>query len=330
MSNILLSICIPTFNRAVVLKKSIESIVLQKEFDQSVELVISDNCSDDDTYKVVELFQKKYPNVRYNRNDENIGAENNIFKVLRFGNGKFLKLANDYSIFKDGSLKLILDIIKQHESDHSVICFSNKRINLTEEIIDCEDFNEFISKVSYVTTWILCFGIWKTEFDLIINGTFKQYDFPHLDLLLRNLKLGFKPVIFNKLFISNQTLPIQGGYNIFKTFIQNYLDLLSQYVGENQILKSTYIKEKRKLLFDFIYPWYCTVVIDKNKSYNFYHVGFKTYLIRYFNIRDIFVFASITLTYRIKRLLIKFLKKVILKINNKRLIDYIKARINNI
>lgn len=42
----LLSICIPTYNRAEYLEKSLESIIRQSEFhSDDVDVVISDNCS---------------------------------------------------------------------------------------------------------------------------------------------------------------------------------------------------------------------------------------------------------------------------------------------
>ena len=247
MSNILLSICIPTFNRASVLKKSIYSIVSQTEFNELVELVISDNCSDDGTLQVVEEFQKLYPNVKYYRNNKNIGAEKNVFNVLGLGNGKFLKLSNDSSIFNHGSIKSIIDIILNYQLKNSVIFFSNKCNIADEDITECKNIDEFVAKASYWVTWMLCFGIWKTEFDLLKKEKFKEYNFPHLDLLLRNLELGHKPIVIcNKLLLSPQPLSEKGGYNLFETFTQNYFTILSQHIGENKISKLTFESEKKK------------------------------------------------------------------------------------
>jgi acetyltransferase-like isoleucine patch superfamily enzyme len=317
MSKILLSICIPTYNRSTVLEKSIISIVSQKEFDQSVELVISDNCSDDDTLVVVEEFQKVYSNIKYYKNDENIGAEKNVFKVLSLGKGKFLKLANDYSLFNDGSIKSLIDLIIKYESTESVIFCANSCIVTEHELTECHNFNEFISKTSYWITWLLCFGIWKTVYDTLIKGTFKENNFPHTDLLLRNLNLGYKPVIYNKLIFTIQPLTSKGGYNIFEAFIPNYLNLLKQFVGKNQILKSTFKLEKSKLLQYFIFPWYCKVVIDKKSDLIFKTKGFKTYLIKYFGVRDIAIFTYKTLKYKTtekqKFMLFRRIKKIIIK-----------------
>ena len=48
----ILSICIPTYNRAESLRTSLQQYVSCKGFDESIEIVISDNASTDDTRKV--------------------------------------------------------------------------------------------------------------------------------------------------------------------------------------------------------------------------------------------------------------------------------------
>ncbi len=299
MNDILLSICIPTYNRSCILKKSINSIVSQNEFNYLVELVISDNCSDDDTVQVVEKFQKEYPNIKYSRNNENIGAEQNIFKVLSLGEGKFLKLANDYSIFNDGSIKSIISIILKCQSTNSIIFFTNKNISTREEITECKNFDDFINKASFWITWALCFGIWKKDYDILIKGTFKEYNFPHLDLLLRNLELGYKPVICNILIFNNQPLSSKGGYNLFETFIQNYLTLLHEYIGDKKIAKKTYEEEKIKLLYNFIYPWYCKIIIQHDKNFTFDYKGARKYLHKFYDFRSVTIFYFKTIKFKL-------------------------------
>jgi glycosyltransferase involved in cell wall biosynthesis len=58
----LLSICIPTFNRAYILEKTLHSIVSQKIFQDTneIEVIVSDNCSSDNTFEIVNKYIKKY------------------------------------------------------------------------------------------------------------------------------------------------------------------------------------------------------------------------------------------------------------------------------
>ena len=75
----LLSICIPTYNREKYLQECLESIIHQEGFNtEDIEIVISDNASQDNTTQLVETYKAKYPNIKYFRNVENIGAIRNV------------------------------------------------------------------------------------------------------------------------------------------------------------------------------------------------------------------------------------------------------------
>ena len=85
----LLSICIPTFNRCEYLSESLNQLLPQIEpFKDVIEILVSDNCSDDKTEEVVNCFiEKKSLNIIFNRNDRNIGADNNIDKIKECNKG---------------------------------------------------------------------------------------------------------------------------------------------------------------------------------------------------------------------------------------------------
>lgn len=72
---ILLSICIPTFNRTGLLEQSLRSITSQfqnKKVDSSSEIIISNNNSKDETEQMVRKFQKHCKHIRYFKNSKNI------------------------------------------------------------------------------------------------------------------------------------------------------------------------------------------------------------------------------------------------------------------
>lgn len=69
-----ISVVIPTFNRADMLAKAVESVLAQTDVD--LEIIISDNCSEDNTQAVVANFLHD-PRVRYFRNDHNLGMVGN-------------------------------------------------------------------------------------------------------------------------------------------------------------------------------------------------------------------------------------------------------------
>jgi abequosyltransferase len=63
MKKPLLSICIPTYNREKYLKSAIESVLSQADEKNRnlIEICISDNCSKDNTEKLVKTFAKTAP-----------------------------------------------------------------------------------------------------------------------------------------------------------------------------------------------------------------------------------------------------------------------------
>jgi len=111
-SEILLSICIPTYNRAGYLEKALESIVTQNSFNNTkIEVLVSDNASEDNTQDIAYKFQTKYPNIIYTRNPTNVGAERNIFKLLSSAKGDYIFLLTDDDILLPFALSKLMTII---------------------------------------------------------------------------------------------------------------------------------------------------------------------------------------------------------------------------
>ena len=66
-----LSICIPTYNRALLLKECVESF-LPEAVKYDIPIFISDNASSDNTKDVVEKLREVYPDIIYSRNQSTI------------------------------------------------------------------------------------------------------------------------------------------------------------------------------------------------------------------------------------------------------------------
>jgi glycosyltransferase involved in cell wall biosynthesis len=100
-NDLLLSICIPTYNRSKELKKTLQ-LLLENSF-KNLEIIVSDNASSDDTSDVVKEFND--PRIRYYRNDVNYGATFNIIKVLEYALGEYVVyLSDEDNLFIDNIL----------------------------------------------------------------------------------------------------------------------------------------------------------------------------------------------------------------------------------
>ncbi|PKP61386.1 MAG: hypothetical protein CVT88_00190 [Candidatus Altiarchaeales archaeon HGW-Altiarchaeales-1] len=118
MNQKLVSICIPTWNMADELKKTLKSIIPQAlELKNDVEICISNNGSTDNTKDVVMKFKEKYPDliIKYRENKENLGLDRNLIKVVDLADGKFAWLFGDEEIVENG-LKEVVEFIRDNNS----------------------------------------------------------------------------------------------------------------------------------------------------------------------------------------------------------------------
>ncbi len=104
-----LSLCIPTFNRALSLDNCLHSIVISAYYvDFDFEVIVSSNCSTDDTDTVVSQYTSTLPLV-YSKNSENLGIPQNFLKVVSLAKGEFVWLIGDDDLLLPNSL---LDLFK--------------------------------------------------------------------------------------------------------------------------------------------------------------------------------------------------------------------------
>lgn len=106
------TIMIPTYNRSSFLKMAMESVLQQKGV--SFELLVSDNCSPDDTKEVVKGFRDK--RVRYIRNKKNLGYKDNAISCFARASGKYLfMLSDDDFILDENTLSDILKVMRKYK-----------------------------------------------------------------------------------------------------------------------------------------------------------------------------------------------------------------------
>jgi len=112
MPDILLSICIPTFNRAGFLQKCLTSVMNQVTEEMPVEIIISDNCSNDNTQDVIMNFSA-HPKVRSYRQNENMGAIKNCLKLIKeYSKGEFCWIIGDDDYIIKGGIEAIVSILQ--------------------------------------------------------------------------------------------------------------------------------------------------------------------------------------------------------------------------
>ena len=126
MKDVLLSVCIPTYNRWYSIGSVIENVCQQAESSNLIDIVVSDNCSTDSTEALVKQLQKKHKIINFHRNPHNIWPMRNISKVMNLWDWLYLWWLWSDDLICKWWLKKSIDIIKKYNPDIIVHTYLHK------------------------------------------------------------------------------------------------------------------------------------------------------------------------------------------------------------
>lgn len=216
MNNILLSICIPTYNREKYLRELLDNIFhqLNNIKDSNVEICVSDNASTDNTQQMVFQYQKTYTNINYFRWDKNMGADNNYLKVVEIAHGAYCWLFGSDDMISNGGIAKILSEIKENHDIYlvnNIVCDINmtplKKPEIIKHSIKSKIFNfETDDKLLYylqslnnsmgIFTYLSVIIVKKQQwslikFDISFIGTAYAHSYILLSMLKNNITLKY-------------------------------------------------------------------------------------------------------------------------------------------
>lgn len=229
MNKPLLSICIPTYNRAEYLKATLENITSDEAFGPEIEVVISDNASTDYTHKIVETFTSKYKNIHYFCNETNI-KDSNFILALNRGKGLYRKLSNDTLHYMPGALSKMLKHIHAYNPSKPIFFYNNIYFANNDCQVDTINLSTFIDSVAYYIGWIANFGLWESDLDCV--KPFPKYtnlQFVQVAWTLEIIKKHqHSKIIFGEFYKTIEPTK-KGSYNLFKVQISNLFTILRDY-----------------------------------------------------------------------------------------------------
>lgn len=124
MSKFFLTIGIPTFNGANTISDTLESLVAQFDDDilETVEVVVSNNGSTDDTTDVVKKYLEKYPdNIKLIDNEStHLALDGNLINIFDNCSGEYVWIMSDDDAFEMGALRRVKEILLKN-ADVSVV-----------------------------------------------------------------------------------------------------------------------------------------------------------------------------------------------------------------
>jgi len=198
----LVSIIIPTCNRAQMLSRAIDSALRQTY--QNIEIIIVDDCSRDNTYEIVHNYLNKDKRIVYFRNEENRGAAYSRNVGIERSQGSFLAFLDDDCEYLPEKIEEEINLMHSLALTPSII-YSNMWIekentttplslNIKNKLLAPKDI--FCCRYSFLepTSWLCKENIIKRMNGFDINA----YCYDDMDLLTRIILSGEKIYFLNK------------------------------------------------------------------------------------------------------------------------------------
>ncbi len=225
----LLSICIPTYNRASYLKNCLDGIVAQFgeiPVKNLVEIVISDNASEDNTKEIVEKFQRDFTNIKYFKNETNLGLDENIIQSVVKASGKYCWNIGDDDLIQNGTLKFIVDFLSKNEVSLLTVAF-HPFIDIKKSLLPIPSIPESAIELSTSPEEFYkkghcqgILGIFIFNRDLYLKVDRKNYEpfWPYYEIILKMLpgsQLKMAYLNYPVLFIGQDYRWNTGGNTLF-------------------------------------------------------------------------------------------------------------------
>jgi len=267
------SVAIPTYNNSKFLNKQLEIIFnnLKKiKLKNFLEVVISDNCSNDDTQSIVKKFKKKIKHVNslklnYHKNPINLGYPKNFINLTKILNGEYVIFLSDDDL---PGKKFYIKLFKKFKNlkENKLFFFSIDRINQYSK----KYFN--ISKFSHVLNRGAAFsGVMLKKNEINIKG-------------INTKNLYIQSYVFNNCFIKNGFTEIDLKEEIYRNqphkFIsERFNDKMNRkkdFAVNDKIEVINYFYFNKKINFYnyftsivYVYSWALRVLTQINLEKNF-------------------------------------------------------------
>ncbi|RYY08250.1 MAG: glycosyltransferase family 2 protein [Sphingobacteriaceae bacterium] len=240
MQQPLLTIGIPTYNRARYLDRCLNSILIQFDgVEKNIEVIVANNASTDHTKEIINQYSEKMK-IDYYEREVNLGPDSTSSLCFEKANGKYVWVLGDDEYLIDGSLNIIVDLLKDKDyGDVYLHCipFHN------EEDVDETPVKEvkttvyqkpieFIKSIHYYATFISGNIINKS----ILQGDTSYQKYMHTNIV--QIGWTIKAVFSAKenLFVETPLFAAKqnnsGGYQFVTTFAKNYNFILKSLVKE--------------------------------------------------------------------------------------------------
>lgn len=291
-----ISIIIPVYNMGKYLDQCLESVFCQ--IDDSIEVIIVNDGSTDNSYKIIEKYLKLYKNIVYIE-QENQGLSISRNKGLELAKGEYIMFLDSDDYLEQNSISNIY--IKAKEKDADILIFGHRKVydennsfDKTNTIFDENKAFEGDQVAQRMLSGDIegycCDKLLKHEYIKenkleFQQGIYIEDFFPIFQQVYKSKQIGFyNEVVYNyrqrKDSISNSKN--KKLLTDFSLCVENVL----KYIDKNEInINKKYIDSYKSQAFNFMITIFFEINNKNENIYSeFYNLGYKKYEVK---IRDI-------------------------------------------
>lgn len=177
------------------------------------------------------------------------------------------------------TLKTLIEQLKTLRDIKRQVIYTNG-LRKIKNVVCYNSFDSYMAGLSYFCSWSAGYGMWREDFEKVKDNMEIDKYFPQTSLLLtQSYKHDF--AIDDRNLFEDQYVPKKGGYNIFKVFSVDFLNLIYDAYILGIISEKTYKKIKRDLLYKYLSVRYFKTVIARLD--NFEHTDIKKNITVYYS-----------------------------------------------
>jgi abequosyltransferase len=329
MCQIIISFCIPTYNFGAFLPRTLESIISQSN--DSIEIVIGDGCSNDNTESVVKKYKKIFKNITYKKFSKKGGVDLDLEKTVAMAKGKYCWLFSADDILRQGALDELLKklhfnpsvlLCNRIDSDFHLNPIAKKSwLNLNKDAVfnlsDKRILLDYLSQAkslgalfSYISSVIVLRKDWeRIDKKLTLYRTNYAHVFKILSICQRNGMLMYINKALINTRLDNDSFVKSGIVKRYLIDFEGYFILFSLLFKDPELLLSVKRVMRRER------PWYSLINLA-NKANSEEWVSIRM-LLRYYSY-SLFSIYMLSLFRKNKAILdlAWFIKKTIIKIKS--------------
>jgi glycosyltransferase involved in cell wall biosynthesis len=166
----LVSIGLPVYNEEHFIRRSLDCLLSQDY--GNIEIIVSDNCSSDSTWAILQDYASRDNRIRLNKNTANLGQVANLLKVLSMARGSFFMWAAADDEWKPEFVRRLTRELQDHLEAQVAMC-AIQRTYENGTLRDIIRFNDFDSPNNKSHLQMALAVISKKKYNLYFYGLFR-------------------------------------------------------------------------------------------------------------------------------------------------------------